>query len=84
MDEHRVAGGYAAALDKLTDSDTSGVEKLLVDVLDKCSKLIEPPRPGDRSAADAPVTVQLIHYLDRPARNELPASPPSSAHMSSP
>jgi hypothetical protein len=43
-------------------------DKLFVDMVEKVIRVLEPPRPSDRSAAEAPTPVQLIHYVDRPDR----------------
>ncbi|HYL46574.1 MAG TPA: hypothetical protein VEU52_06085 [Candidatus Limnocylindrales bacterium] len=43
-------------------------DKLLVDMVEKVIRVLEPPRPADRTAAEPPAQVQLIHYVDRPDR----------------
>lgn len=81
FDEYAIAEGYAETAGRLKDkSDRSGnVEKLLIDVLKECSRLIEPVRPAetttDRSGvAGAAIHVHLVHNVPRPARRELPAA----------
>lgn len=80
FDEYAIAQRYADTVDRLKDkSDRSGnVEKLLIDVLKECSRLIEPMRPetasdraGVRSAA---LHVHLVHNVPRPTRAALPAA----------
>jgi hypothetical protein len=69
IDESRIAQGYASVHEKLSKSEDKGDLKLFVDVLEKNSRILEPPRPPDRgSASDGPVTVILKHNVPRPAR----------------
>ena len=76
IDEHAIAHGYAQVVGILTKGDPKGHEKLLVDVLDKCSKVLEPPRSTESSGNDVPVIIHLIHDVPRPAyENAIPAVP---------
>jgi hypothetical protein len=69
IDERKIAEGYASLHDKLIDSDDKGDLKLLVDVLEKNTRTLDPPRPPDRAADEhAPVTVILKHCIPRPKR----------------
>jgi hypothetical protein len=80
LDEHTIADTYVHVIAKLTssESDGGGVQKLLVDVLKECSRQIETSQPPMRSAnPDAPVIVQLVHTVARPARAALPPAPGS-------
>ncbi len=80
LDEYTIADTYVHVIAKLTasDSDGGGVQKLLVDVLKECSRQIETSQPPMRSAnPDAPVIVQLVHTVARPARAALPPAPDS-------
>jgi hypothetical protein len=64
LDEHlvaRVAGMFIRARVSQKKYD-----KLLVDVVEDVIRVLEPPRPADRIAAEPPAPVQLIHYVDRP------------------
>jgi hypothetical protein len=67
-DEHlvvRVAGMFirARVCQKKYDN-------LLVDMVEKVIRVLEPLRPADRIAAESPTPVQLIHYVDRPEREK--------------
>jgi hypothetical protein len=74
LDEFAIASTYVHVVGKLTaeESDAGGVHKLLVDVLKECSRQIEASQPPARANADAPVIVQLVHAVSRPARAALP------------
>jgi hypothetical protein len=74
LDENAVAAGYADALAKLQRGNADdAVEKSLLDILKECARILEPPRPADRSASiDVNTVVQLVHKVDRPLR-QLPA-----------
>ena len=70
LDENAIAAGYADALAKLQRGNADdSVEKYLLDVLKECARILEPPRPADRSASiDVNTIVQLVHKVDRPLR----------------
>lgn len=73
LDEHEVADKYVVALRKLSrkkrQEGEGGVEKLLLDTLKECSRILEPPRPAsERASSDAPAVVKLIHRVPRPSR----------------
>ncbi len=69
IDERKIAQGYASMHGTLGDSDDKGDLKLFFDVLKENARVLEPPRPPDRSGAcDGPVTVILKHNVPRPAR----------------
>ncbi len=53
--------------------------KLLLEALKEVFRVLEPVRAGDRPAADAPVHVQLIHYVARPRESQLPVEAPESS-----
>jgi hypothetical protein len=76
LDENAIAAGYADALAKLQRGNADdSVEKYLLDVLKECARILEPPRPADRSASiDVNTVVQLVHKVDRPLR-QLPERP---------
>src|ERR1700677_1824333 len=76
LDEYAIANTYLHVVGKLTaeESDTGGAQKLLVDVLKECSRQIEASQPPARANADAPVIVQLVHAVSRPARALPPAT----------
>jgi hypothetical protein len=80
LDEHKVAHEMIRTIDRLSGKE--GEEKLLLDALKESCRVLEPPRPADRSASapnaqDAPVNILLIHHVDRPVRSsrEIEASP---------
>ena len=78
LDENAVAAGYADALAKLQRGNADdSVEKSLLDILKECARILEPPRPADRSASiDVNTVVQLVHKVDRPLR-QLPERAPA-------
>ena len=78
LDENALAAAYADALSKLQRGNADdSVEKSLLDILKECARILDPPRPVDRSASiDVNTIVQLVHKVDRPAR-QLPARAPA-------
>lgn len=56
--------------------------KLLLEALKEVFRVLEPVRTADRAPADAPVHVQLIHYVARPRESQPPVDarevPPAS------
>jgi hypothetical protein len=58
--------------------------KLLLEALKEVFRVLEPVRAGDRAAADAPVHVQLIHYVARPRESQAPQAPPAIAMAPNP
>lgn len=80
LDEHTIAETYAGVVQTLrTRNEGDGIEKLLVDVLKECTRVLEPPaKAADSSGGETLVQVQLIHNVPRPERkmqNALPAVP---------
>lgn len=71
LDEMAVAEGLVSVVGALKKqiSDGDGVDKLLVDVLKECSRILEPTRSAD-AAPDLPVIVKLIHAVSRPKREK--------------
>ena len=70
LDENAIAAGYADTLAKLQKGNAdAAVEKSLLDILKECARILEPPRPADRSTSiDVNTVVQLVHKVDRPLR----------------
>ncbi len=70
LDENAIAAAYADALAKLQQGNANdAVEKSLLDILKECARILDPPRPADRSASiDVNTVVQLVHKVDRPLR----------------
>src|SRR5579862_461028 len=69
FDERAVAREYVQVVQSLAQpktTDRSGATKLLVDVLKECSRQLD-STAGHRSG-EAPVVVQLVHAVARPAR----------------
>ncbi len=85
LDENAIAAGYADALAKLQKGNADdAVEKSLLDILKECARILEPPRPADRSASiDVNTVVQLVHKVDRPLRR-LPERIAAAAEPRSP
>jgi hypothetical protein len=70
LDEIAVAEQWAEVITKLSAGDAKdrgGAKKLLFDVLKECSRYLDNAHENLR-AANAPVFVQLIHKVSRPAR----------------
>lgn len=70
LDEQTVAETYVRVVDRLRRKiaqDT--VQKLLVDVLKECSRVLDPPR-GTNAGAEQPTVVELHHDIPRPALDE--------------
>ncbi len=81
LDEIEVAENFAHVVDKLKGKGdkTGGVEKLLVDVLKDCARHLESSAPEPKSISpDAPIIVQLVHSVSRPARTLPPADTQAS------
>ncbi|MGH9771000.1 MAG: hypothetical protein ACRD4Q_04780 [Candidatus Acidiferrales bacterium] len=80
LDERAIAENYAGVVEKLTTGQNkpiAGAEKLLVDVLKECTRVLEPPvRAG---VGDAPVTVHLSHNVPRPLREAAIEAPHATA-----
>lgn len=74
LDETKVAAKFKRLLSRV---DNKGHEKLMLDTLKECSKHLEPD-PAARAGADsdAPVPIQLVHFVPRPEREETPAEEP--------
>ena len=69
LDEQTVAETYVGVVEKLrVKSAADTVQKLLVDVLKECSRVLEPPRSGGPSGMEPPTIVELHHNVPRPAR----------------
>jgi hypothetical protein len=75
LDEQTVAETYVGVVETLRNNSTEDpVQKLLVDVLKECSRVLEPPRGASTGPSDQPSVVQLYHQVPRPER-ELLAGP---------
>ena len=71
LDEQTVAETYVGVVENLrSKSAENTVQKLLVDVLKECSRVLEPPRSGGAGASDQPTIVELHHAIPRPERDE--------------
>lgn len=80
-DEYTIAQNYADTTERLKakSGKNGNIEKLLIDVLKECSRLIEPLRPADTAtdrsnAPGATIHVHLVHNVPRPARGGLIAA----------
>jgi hypothetical protein len=54
-------------------------DKLLLEALKEVFRVLEPVRTGDRAAPDAPVPVQLVHFVARPRESKPPVEAPEPA-----
>ena len=85
LDEHMLAAHYRHTLDVLTIKLAEGesVEKVLVDYLKECRNVLDPPRAASSNSNSdgAPVSVTLVHSVDRPVRSGFESSqdPPPAA-----
>jgi hypothetical protein len=81
LDEQTIAQKYVGVVQVLSSRDEGeGIEKLLVDVLKECTRVLEPPaKPADRSGGDTLVQVQLVHNVPRPERKIPPSIPVATA-----
>jgi hypothetical protein len=85
LDEHMLAAHYRHTLDVLTIKLAEGesVEKVLVDYLKECRNVLDPPRAASSNSSSdgAPVSVTLVHSVDRPVRSgfDSPQDPPPTA-----
>jgi hypothetical protein len=70
IDEHAVAGGYADVLGELQSKPKdSNAEKLLVDVLKQCGKILEQEdAPANPESDIRSVPVVVLHNMMRPQR----------------
>jgi len=69
LDERKLAENYVVVIEKLRENvDAKSADKLLVDVLKECSRILEPPRATGAGAGDMPAVVNLYHNVPRPVR----------------
>lgn len=71
LDERKLAKNYVVVIEKLGkgNGDAKSGDKLLVDVLKECSRILEPPRATGAGAGDMPAVVNLYHNVPRPVRD---------------
>ena len=71
LDERKLAKNYVMVIEKLGEGngDAKSGDKLLVDVLKECSRILEPPRATGAGAGDMPAVVNLYHNVPRPVRD---------------
>ena len=70
LDERKLAENYVVVIEKLRENgDAKSVDKLLVDVLKECSRILEPPRAPGAGVGDMPAVVNLYHNVPRPVRD---------------
>lgn len=67
LDEHLVARVMAMFIRARLKQKK--FDKLVVDMVEKVIRVLEPSRPADRGASETTTPVQLIHYVDRPERD---------------
>jgi hypothetical protein len=77
LDELTVAQNYVVVVEKLRDGSggADGTQKMLVDVLKECSRILEPPKSLGGGASDMPAVVNLYHNVPRPVREGLGEEP---------
>lgn len=69
IDEHKLAEIYADVMDKLKDkSEDRGVEKLLLDVLKECSRILEEESRSTKSETRIASIPIVVHNVPRPER----------------
>jgi hypothetical protein len=66
-----VAQNYVVVVEKLRGgaAGVDGTQKMLVDVLKECSRILEPPKSPGGGASDVPAVVNLYHNVPRPVRD---------------
>ncbi len=72
LDEQTVAENYVGVVETLrekTGPKTETAQKLLVDVLKECSRILEPPRGVGTGSIETPTIVELHHEVSRPVRD---------------
>ena len=73
MDERAVAARLINIHENLRTGtgDVGTREKLQIDLLEKFTRQLDPPRASDRDDGDAgaPIIVQLVHNVPRPQRS---------------
>jgi hypothetical protein len=73
LDEQTVAETYVGVVGALREKTTQDtVQKLLVDVLKECSRVLDQPRGTDPGANEAPAIVELHHSVARPMHDLAP------------
>jgi hypothetical protein len=73
IDEHRLAQVYAEIMGRLQDkSEDRGVEKLLLDVLKECSRILEEENRLAKPEPRAASTTIVVHNVPRPQRGPQP------------
>lgn len=73
IDERRLAQVYADIMGRLQDkSEDRGVEKLLLDVLKECSRILEEENRSAKPEPRAPSTTIVVHNVPRPQRGPQP------------
>lgn len=69
IDEQRLAEAYADIIEQLIcKSEVHGVEKLLIDVLKECSRLLEKESAPAKSEPRSGSTMIVVHNVPRPQR----------------
>ena len=71
LDEQTVAETYVGVVETLRGRSSikpETAQKLLVDVLKECSRILEPPRGPGGSGMEGPTIVELHHEVSRPDR----------------
>ena len=66
LDEQTVAENYVGVVETLrakTGPKTETAQKLLVDVLKECSRILEPPRGSGAGSIETPTIVELHHEV---------------------
>jgi hypothetical protein len=78
LDELTVAQNYVVVVEKLRDGSggADSAQKMLVDVLKECSRILEPPKSLGGGASEVPAVVNLYHNVPRPVRDLQRDAPP--------
>lgn len=72
LDEDALAGYYFRQLRRIESGEKSTPrvpEKMLLDVLKECTKIMFAPARRE-AALEQPTTVELVHFVPRPEREE--------------
>jgi hypothetical protein len=73
IDEQRLAEAYADIVERLIcKSEEHGVEKLLIDVLKECARLLEKGGTAAKKDSRSGSTMIVVHNVPRPQRGPAP------------
>jgi len=69
LDEWKIAWIVNAKVDQLTESETAGDKKLLLDYLKEAARHLDPASASANAASQEAATVEVVHQVPRPDRS---------------